>query len=181
MHKFPTAVTKPSALLHRLCEPQAGAPDPHAGTPGLLNVPVGVSRWLTRTERAAHFLPVWLRFCHPSCSGEPLVASHRLAPTSLRDKNLRIIWLGYQAPVRLTPTSLVGKNGATMDAFQEIVRLRREGRVDCPQEGGPPVKHETTLRHGTYRRVWCPISGRSALHAGSRFDLEFGICLRFGV
>ncbi len=26
---------------------------------------VGVSRWLTRTERAAHFFPVWLRFCQP--------------------------------------------------------------------------------------------------------------------
>ncbi len=32
---------------------------------------VGVSRWLTRTERAAHSLPVWLRFCQPNCSGEP--------------------------------------------------------------------------------------------------------------
>ncbi len=33
-------------------------------------------------------LPVWLRFRHPSCSGEPLVARHRLAPTPLRDETL---------------------------------------------------------------------------------------------
>jgi len=35
-------------------------------------------------------LPVWLRFCHPNFSGEPLVASHQLAPTSLCDENLCI-------------------------------------------------------------------------------------------
>jgi len=79
MHKFSTATTKSSDLPVRPAK--AGAP----------NVPVGVSRWLTRTAQAARFLPVWLRFCHPNCSGEPLVASHRLAPTSLRDKNLWII------------------------------------------------------------------------------------------
>ena len=32
MHKFSTAATKSSGVLHRLCDPQAGAP-------GLLNVP----------------------------------------------------------------------------------------------------------------------------------------------
>ena len=32
------------------------------------------------------FLPVWLRFFHPNCSGEPPVA-----PTLLRDENLCII------------------------------------------------------------------------------------------
>ncbi len=43
MHKFSTAATTSSGLLHRLRAPQAGAP-----------VPVGVSRWLTRTVWAAH-------------------------------------------------------------------------------------------------------------------------------
>jgi len=50
MYKFSTAATKSSGVLHRLCDPQASTPDPLAGAPGLLNVPVGVSRWLTRTE-----------------------------------------------------------------------------------------------------------------------------------
>ena len=39
MHKFPTAPPKSSGVLHRLRDPQAGAPDPQAGAPGLLNVP----------------------------------------------------------------------------------------------------------------------------------------------
>jgi hypothetical protein len=43
MHEFSTAATTSSGLLHRLRAPQAGAP-----------VPVGVSRWLTRTVWAAH-------------------------------------------------------------------------------------------------------------------------------
>ncbi len=57
MHKFSTAPTKSSGVR---CAPPA-LPDPQAGTPGLLNVLVGVSRWLTRTERAARRLPVWLK------------------------------------------------------------------------------------------------------------------------
>ncbi len=43
MHKFSTAATTSSGVLHRLGDPQACAP-----------VPVGVSRWLTRTVWAAH-------------------------------------------------------------------------------------------------------------------------------
>ncbi len=40
MHKFSTAPTKSSGVLHRLRDPQeAGAPDPQAGAPDLLNVP----------------------------------------------------------------------------------------------------------------------------------------------
>jgi len=33
MHKFFTAATKSSGLLHRLRDPQAGTPDPQAGAP----------------------------------------------------------------------------------------------------------------------------------------------------
>jgi len=33
MHKFSTAATKSSGVLHRLRDPQAGAPDPQAGAP----------------------------------------------------------------------------------------------------------------------------------------------------
>ncbi len=47
MHQFSTAAMKSSALTVLR--------DPQAGAPGLLNVPVGVSRWLTRTACAAHF------------------------------------------------------------------------------------------------------------------------------
>ena len=47
MHKFSTSATKSSGVLHRPCDPLAGAP-------GLLNVPVGISRWLTRTACVAH-------------------------------------------------------------------------------------------------------------------------------
>ncbi len=75
-----SAVKKSSGLLHRLCDPQAGAP-------GLdRDQPVADQNRMSGTSS-----PVWLRLCHPNCSGEPLVASHRLAPTSLRDKNLCII------------------------------------------------------------------------------------------
>ncbi len=38
MHKFSTAATKSSGVLHRPCDPQAGTPDPQPGAPGLLNV-----------------------------------------------------------------------------------------------------------------------------------------------
>ena len=87
MHKFSTASTKLSGVR---CAPPArpadGCPDPQAGTPGLLNVLVGVSRWLTRTAWVAHFYPCGFGFAIRTVR-----ASHRLAPTSLRYKNLCII------------------------------------------------------------------------------------------
>ena len=51
-----------------------------------LNVLVGVSRWLTRTACVAH-----LYQCGFGFAIRTVRASHRLAPTSLRDKNLCII------------------------------------------------------------------------------------------
>ena len=35
MHKFSTPALKSSSVLHRPCDPQAGAPDPQASAPGL--------------------------------------------------------------------------------------------------------------------------------------------------
>ncbi len=81
MHKFSTASPKSSVVL---CAPPARPAS--AGAPGLLNVPVGVSRWLTRTECVAH-----LYQCGFGFAIRTVRASHRLAPTSLRDKNLCII------------------------------------------------------------------------------------------
>ena len=78
MHKFFTAATKPSALTAR---PASGYP-----LVGLLNVPVGVSRWLTRTACAAHLCQCGFGFAIRTVR-----ASHRLAPTPLRDENLCII------------------------------------------------------------------------------------------
>jgi len=46
---------------------------------------VGVSRWLTRTERAAHFYPCGFAFANLTVR-----ASHRLARTTLRHENLCI-------------------------------------------------------------------------------------------
>ena len=34
MHKFSPSATKSSAILHRPCDPQAGAPGPQADSPG---------------------------------------------------------------------------------------------------------------------------------------------------
>ncbi len=79
MHKFFTAATQSSGVL---CAPPV-LPDPPAGAP---NVPVGVSRWLTRTACAAHLCQCGFGFAIRTVR-----ASHRLAPTSLRDENLCII------------------------------------------------------------------------------------------
>ncbi len=93
MHKFFTAATKSSGVLHRLRDPQAGAPRPPRPT-------VGVSRWLTRTERVAI-----LYQCGFGLATLTVRASHRLAPTSLRDKDLCIVRASIlQAPD--TPFSL---------------------------------------------------------------------------
>ncbi len=81
MLRFFTAAKKSSALASRPAS--AGAPDRQAGTPGLLNVLVGVSRWLTRTAWVAH-----LYQCGFGFAIRTVRASHRLAPTSLRDENL---------------------------------------------------------------------------------------------
>jgi len=84
MHNFSTVAPKPSALPARPAK--AGAPGPQAGAPGLLNVLVGVSRWLTRTACAAHPFQCGFGFAIRTVR-----ASHRLAPTSLRDEILCII------------------------------------------------------------------------------------------
>ena len=81
MHKFSTAAPKSSALPVRPAK--AGAPDPQVGAP---NVPIGVSRWLTRTACVAHLCQCGFGFAIRTVR-----ASHRLAPTSFRDKNLCII------------------------------------------------------------------------------------------
>ena len=51
MHKFSTASTKSSGVLHRLCDPQAGTPDPQAGAParGATHSGRRFRRFVTRT------------------------------------------------------------------------------------------------------------------------------------
>ena len=57
----------------------------------------------------------------------PLGLSPNFPVVALRDNNFCIIRAGFQVPVRLTTAPLVRNNGAPMDIFEEIVRLRREG------------------------------------------------------
>ncbi len=72
MHKFSTAPTKSSGVLHRPCDPQAaGAPDSQAGATGLLNVPYSTFVGASVARRAT--------------------PSGRRAFVSLRYKNLCII------------------------------------------------------------------------------------------
>ncbi len=71
-----------------------------------------------------------------------------------------------------------------MDAFQEIVRLRREGRVDCPQEGGPPAKPETTFAMELIEESGAEsqAEARFTRVPGSIWNLEFEIwSLRIGI
>ena len=55
MHRFSTAATKSSGVLHRLRDPQTGTPDSQAGVPGLLNELQGVRlRWPPGHPLAGH-------------------------------------------------------------------------------------------------------------------------------
>jgi len=74
MHKFSTAVTKSSGVLHRLCDPQAGVP------PTRKRVPPASSTYRT------------VRLRGPTRKRVPSrVAQRTQVSASLRDKNLCII------------------------------------------------------------------------------------------
>jgi len=88
MHKSSTAATKSSGVL---CAPparpaSAGAPDPQTDAPGLLNVRRGQPVADPNRTSSTTFTGV-ARFS----AVRTVRASHRLAPTSLRGKNLCIV------------------------------------------------------------------------------------------
>ena len=121
MHKFSTAATKSSVVL---CAPTAR---PASGYPlvGLLNVLVGVSRWLTRTAWVAHFYQCGFGFAIRTVR-----ASHRLAPTSLRYKNLCIIRARFlEVPLVLLFTLFAGL-GPTVWAQEPILLDEVVARVN---------------------------------------------------
>jgi len=89
MHKFSTTATKSFAL-------------PVLRSVGLLNVPystfAGASIARLVRSSLSSLRDKNLCIIRANCSGEPLVTSHRLAPTPLRDKNLCIIRASLTEP-----------------------------------------------------------------------------------
>ena len=89
-------------------------------------------------------LPVWLQFCHPNCSGEPLVASHRLAPTSLRDKNLCIV----RAKKRFSEVSIRTRVKKRVSIDEEFMPI-----VFCSLEIHLPHSHSLKEKRSVLRKV----------------------------
>ena len=144
MHKFSTAMPPPSSERSEEIIRPGGA----TRKAGALGVLVGGSRWLTRTERAARRLPVWLESL-PSAqfgraSGSPLVRL-RAHP----DREVKVLFRqmlsGLYPKVTASPK-------AGWEATEGEPPVRRRTNSIRPHEVGEPAREGRSPNGGSCRK-----------------------------